>query len=172
MLCVSWKVGRRLWKMNRLTAYSRLPIGCRPSVPVVRHKREGVYLEIQYSTQCGFCVRGRFQKRVSHFAPSEVCIVVATTPTLHSANGILKEARTNVVPSLKAERGIVAASGNRNNGSGGFNNVGSNGNYWSFAPISQTNARNLNFNSGNINPLNNNNRSNGFSVRASRAFPK
>lgn len=65
---------------------------------------------------------------------------------------------------------ITDASGYRNRTSGGLNNVGSNGNFWSFAPNSQTNARNLNFNSGNVNPLNNNNRANGFSVRPSRAL--
>ena len=62
------------------------------------------------------------------------------------------------------------ASGYRNNGSGALTNVSGNGNYWSFAPNSQTNARNLNFNSGNVNPLNNNNRSNGFSVRPCRGL--
>ena len=67
---------------------------------------------------------------------------------------------------------LFAASGYRNNGSGALTNVSSNGNYWSFAPISQTNARNLNFNSGNVNPLNNNNRSNGFSVRPCRVLDK
>ena len=61
------------------------------------------------------------------------------------------------------------ASGNRNRTSGGLNNVGSNGNWWAFAPNSQTNARNLNFNSGNVNPLNNNNRANGFGVWPVRA---
>lgn len=60
--------------------------------------------------------------------------------------------------------GFFPAAGNRNNGSGGLNNVGSNGNYWLSAANSQTNARNLNFNSGNVNPQNNNNRANGFSV--------
>ena len=64
------------------------------------------------------------------------------------------------------------ASGYRNRTSGALNNVGSNGNFWSFAPNSQTNARNLNFNSGNVNPLNNNNRANGFAVRPSRALGK
>ena len=63
---------------------------------------------------------------------------------------------------------MVAASGYRNNASGALTNVSSNGNYWTYAPNSQTNARNLNFNSGNVNPLNNNNRSNGFSVRPCR----
>lgn len=64
--------------------------------------------------------------------------------------------------------GVLFASGYRNNGSGALTNVSGNGNYWSFAPNSQTNARNLNFNSSNVNPLNTNNRSNGFSVRPCR----
>lgn len=63
---------------------------------------------------------------------------------------------------------FATASGYRNRESGGLNNVGSNGNYWSSAANSQTNAYNLNFNSGNVNPLNNNNRANGFSVRPVR----
>ncbi len=78
---------------------------------------------------------------------------IATALTPHSKKGALK-----------------TAAGYRNRASGGLNNVGSNGNFWSFAPNSQTNARNLNFNSGNINPLNNNNRAYGFSVAGVRAF--
>lgn len=65
---------------------------------------------------------------------------------------------------------MTGASGNRNLDSGALANIGSNGNYWSFASNSQTNARNLNFNSGGVNPLNTNNRANGFSVRPVRAF--
>ncbi len=56
------------------------------------------------------------------------------------------------------------ASGNRNGT--GLNNRGSNGNYWSSSLNSQTNGYNLNFNSTGVNPANNNNRFNGFSVRA------
>ena len=56
------------------------------------------------------------------------------------------------------------ASGNRNGT--GLNNRGSNGNYWSASLNSQTNGYNLNFNSGGVNPANNNTRFNGFSVRA------
>ena len=81
-------------------------------------------------------------------------VVRPSLPTAHPSNGAL----------------TTDASGYRNRTSGGLNNVGSNGNFWSFAPYSQTNARNLNFNSGNVNPLNNNNRANGFSVRPSRAL--
>ena len=58
---------------------------------------------------------------------------------------------------------FLPAAGNRNGTS--VNNVGSNGNYWSSSPNSTDNAYNLNFNSGNVNPANNNNRNNGFSVR-------
>lgn len=48
-----------------------------------------------------------------------------------------------------------------------FINAGNNGNYWSSTPNSNSsNAYNLNFNStSSINPSNNNNRYNGFSVR-------
>jgi hypothetical protein len=60
------------------------------------------------------------------------------------------------------------ASGYRDRASGGLNGVGSNGYYWSFAPHSQANARNLFFSSGYVYPLNNNYRANGFSVRPSR----
>ena len=59
---------------------------------------------------------------------------------------------------------LALASGNRNRTSGALNNVGSNGYYWSSAP-NGANARNLNFNASNVNPLNNNNRANGFPVR-------
>ncbi len=65
----------------------------------------------------------------------------------------------------------VPASGYRNNSSGALNNVGSNGYYWSSSPNSSSsnNAGNLNFNTSNVNPLNNNNRANGFSVRCVQA---
>jgi hypothetical protein len=86
----------------------------------------------------------------------EVCPAVGVPPPAsHSITGAL----INQV-----------AAGNRNRGTGALNNVGSNGNWWTFAPNSQTNARNLNFNSGNVNPLNNNNRANGFPVWPCRVF--
>ncbi len=56
-----------------------------------------------------------------------------------------------------------AASGNGAGSS--WNNRGANGNYWSRSFNSARNARNLNFNSGGVNPQNNNNRYNGFAVR-------
>ena len=56
------------------------------------------------------------------------------------------------------------ASGNRNGT--GLNNRGTNGNYWSVSLNSQTNGYNLNFNESGVNPANNNNRFNGFPVRA------
>jgi len=55
------------------------------------------------------------------------------------------------------------ASGNGNGTS--RNNRGANGNYWSSSFNSARNARNLNFNSGGVNPQNTNNRYNGFAVR-------
>jgi uncharacterized protein (TIGR02145 family) len=57
------------------------------------------------------------------------------------------------------------ASGYRNYATGVLSTVGSGGSYWSALPNSTTNGYNLNFNSSNVNPVNNNNRSNGFSVR-------
>ena len=51
------------------------------------------------------------------------------------------------------------------NGSSSRNNFGTNGYYWSSTRNDSTNAYNLNFNSGNVNPENNNNRYCGFPVR-------
>ncbi len=58
----------------------------------------------------------------------------------------------------------LPTAGYRNRSDGALNNQGSNGNYWSSSPNS-ANAYNLNFNSTGVNPANNNNRANGFSVR-------
>ena len=124
-----------------------------------RNRLEQSY-QIQWPTPQGrTCFRGIFQKGLALIAALAVCLAVYAKPypTPHSSNRPL------------INRG---ASGNRTNDSGGLNNVSSNGNYWTYAPNSQTNARNLNFNSGNVNPLNNNNRSNGFSVRPCRAFDR
>ena len=62
------------------------------------------------------------------------------------------------------------ASGNRNVGSGAMNNEWNNGYYWSASPYNATNGYNLNFNSGNVNPQNNNQRGNGFPVRCVQEF--
>ena len=62
------------------------------------------------------------------------------------------------------DRKAFPCSGNGNGSS--WNNRGSNGNYWSGSLNSATNGRNLNFNSGGVNPQNNNNRFYGFAVRA------
>ena len=52
------------------------------------------------------------------------------------------------------------------NWNGNSNNVGSNSNYWSSVVRNSNNAYDLNFDvNGNLNPQNNNNRNNGFSVR-------
>lgn len=61
------------------------------------------------------------------------------------------------------------ASGYRNNSSGDLSNVGTNGRYWSSTAKDATNGRNFNFNDSSWN-LNNNNRSNGYPVRAVAAF--
>jgi len=55
-------------------------------------------------------------------------------------------------------------SGNRNNSTAGYYNQGTNGNYWSSSP-NGINGYNVNISSTQVNPLNNNNRANGFSVR-------
>ena len=59
---------------------------------------------------------------------------------------------------------IIPLAGYRNRANGSLKHQGSNGNYWSSSPFG-TNAYNLNFNSGGVNPANNNNRAYGFSVR-------
>ncbi len=59
---------------------------------------------------------------------------------------------------------IITPAGNRNRADGSLNNQGSNGNYWSSSP-NGTNAYNLNFNASGVNPANNNDRANCFSVR-------
>lgn len=66
--------------------------------------------------------------------------------------------------------GWFPATGNRNVATGVLTNVGSNGNYWSDTPNSSANGYNLNFNAGNVNPSNNNNRGNGFAVRCVSEF--
>ena len=51
--------------------------------------------------------------------------------------------------------------------------VGTNGYAWSSSPTSgSTNAGYLDFNSGNVNPLNNNNRAYGFPVRCVQHLPE
>lgn len=60
--------------------------------------------------------------------------------------------------------GFFPAAGNYDGTT--LNNRGTNGNYWSSSYNSATNAYNLNFNSSTVNPQNNNNRRNGFTVRA------
>ena len=62
------------------------------------------------------------------------------------------------------------AAGNYNGTS--LNNRGTNGNYWSSTWNSETNARNMNFNSTGVNPQNNNNRRYGFTVRAVQHLPE
>ena len=59
------------------------------------------------------------------------------------------------------------SSGYRNFASGALTAVGTDGDYWSSSPTAagNANAGNLGFNSGIVNPLNNNNRAFGFSVR-------
>jgi uncharacterized protein (TIGR02145 family) len=65
----------------------------------------------------------------------------------------------------KLEAWLGVYSGNSNS-SGGFNNQGSNGEYWSSTENSSSNAYEMNFNSSNLNTQNNNNKSNGDAVRS------
>jgi hypothetical protein len=67
--------------------------------------------------------------------------------------------------SIQSKGHLFPASGYRNNSNGSLNNVGSNGYYWTATPYSTNNGRQLNFNSSNTN-WNNNNRANGYAVRA------
>lgn len=86
-------------------------------------------------------------------APSkEFCPMSGHIAPLHQKNGAIKS------------EVIIPLAGNRNRVDASLDNQGSNGNYWSSSP-SDTNASNLNFNSGGVNPANTNNRANGFSVR-------
>ena len=62
------------------------------------------------------------------------------------------------------------ASGRYNGTS--LENRGTNGNYWSASFNDSTNAYNLNFNSSNVNPQNNNNRYRGLTVRPVQHSPK
>ena len=64
---------------------------------------------------------------------------------------------------------FLPAAGNRGNSTGTLFNRGSNGNYWSSTENGTDNAWNLNFNSGGAN-MNNNNRTNGLSVRCVAEF--
>jgi uncharacterized protein (TIGR02145 family) len=65
---------------------------------------------------------------------------------------------------LYHQRLLHPAAGYRNT-NGQLNNVGNNGNFWSSSANSATNGYNLNFNTNGVNPSNNNDRQNAFSVR-------
>jgi len=60
---------------------------------------------------------------------------------------------------------IGFGAGRVNGSDGSLGNVGSNGNYWSSTPNGDSNGYRLNFNSSSVNPSNNANRYNGYSVR-------
>jgi uncharacterized protein (TIGR02145 family) len=61
-------------------------------------------------------------------------------------------------------KNLFPLAGYRNYADGVFNNQSSNGYYWTASPNGSY-GYNLNLNSSQVNPVNNNNRSNGFSVR-------
>ncbi len=62
---------------------------------------------------------------------------------------------------ITKQLGVLGGNGNGSS----VNNAGSNGYYWSSTWNSTTNAYNMNFNSGNVWPQDNNNKNNGFAVR-------
>ncbi|MBR4758197.1 MAG: hypothetical protein IK084_05245, partial [Bacteroidaceae bacterium] len=98
--------------------------------------------QFQCATQSRLCAEGILKIGVCLCLLLEVCPVVASSPTRHSRNSALIE---GTVCGVRGADSGFAASGYRANDSGALTNVGSNGNYWTFAPNSQTNARNLNF---------------------------
>ena len=144
----SLTVGEKLHSVNNNLTY-RIRYRQNPYRPVVMHDGLGASFLIQFATST---FRGYVRSVPA--TGVEVCFIACN----------------NIQSCIHKTVDSVAASGNRNRTSGALNNVGSNGNYWSFASNSQANAYNLNFNSSNLNPLNNNNRANGFAVRPCRAL--
>ena len=69
------------------------------------------------------------------------------------------------------QRHVFFPASGRYNGTT-LENRGTNGNYWSASFNSATNAYNLNFNSSNVNPQNNNNRYRGLTVRPVQHSPE
>ena len=102
-------------------------------------------------------VQKKFIGRLS-CAVSSVCEIVKNHFGFAMRNSLMVSYQVVTETTL-----FFPCSGNGNGTS--WNNRGSNGNYWSASLNSATNGRNLNFNSGGVNPQNNNNRNNGFSVR-------
>ena len=127
--------------MQDRTAY-RPALRLSPCGPAVNRNRRGA----SYRIQCA-ASRGEFPEGAA--SPGSLPRRRFPTPGGASNNG-----RTQ----------YAAAAGNRNRTSGALNNVGSNGNWWTFAPNSQTYARYLYFYSGNVLPLNFNYRANGYGV--------
>lgn len=105
--------------------------------------------------------RGGLRLSIPPQASYQVATGIIPTHTAHPmGTGAVSVFRSHCCIDVR----IFPASGNRNGTS--LNNRGTNGNYWSASLNSQTNGYNLNFNSTAVNPANNNNRFNGFSVRA------
>ena len=97
----------------------------------------------------------------------EIRAALPPVMTNQSATGFA----TNGIPCRIQQAGTsYPASGNRSVSSGTMAVEGSNGYNWSASPNSATNGLNLNFNSGNVNPQNNNNRGNGFPLRCIQEF--
>ena len=126
--------------------------GQRAGGPAVNRNRAAQLLPIQWPTRKGIYQKAAILAALLALVLlPEAFAAVAQSPVADPANGPL-----------------IAASGNRNRTSGALNNVGTNGNWWSCAPNSRTNAHNLNFNASAVNPLNNYNRADGLAGRPSR----
>ena len=100
------------------------------------------------------CVKAHY----NHKRTSSPCVVVLSSHL--------------VAPICSDAAFLLTRGGNVNMTTGSLRNAGNNGNYWaSTAYPSELYAYNLNFNSTNVNPSNNNNRWNGFTVRCLAGFP-
>ena len=91
--------------------------------------------------------------------------------TLPTSNTTANGSFSNLITQTSANTNTIVQApltfvrGGRVNPGSYLNDAGSSGYYWSSVGRSSSNAYNLNFNSGNVNPSNNNNRYNGQSVR-------
>ena len=134
------------------------------------------------TTEQGYDVSKVCRKTIYDPCPPGWRVAPQDTWTAFAKNGTGGSSQQNVYPDTfsagysfyydanDASSGKTAffpAAGLRNYNSGELASTRSNGYYWSSSPNygGNNNAGNLNFNSGNVNPLNNNNRANGFSVR-------
>ena len=122
---------------------------------------------------CSSYLRGRREKAKTRSGLRLSILLCASyqvaTDTLHILNHTAHPMGTGLLSVCRSiatdiDLCFFPASGNSNGTS--LNNRGTNGNYWSVSLSSQTNGYRLYFNESGVNPANNNNRFNGFPVRA------